>query len=213
MTTSGIVIDQLTRRDERVAVASLSAAFANYSLFPLLCPNTTQRPRVIEAFCRFLFRSSVRHGGAFGTADCSAVICTWPPGAEWPSRWDSVRAGWLALAWRMGWRASLLLTRLENEFDDARVKHAAEPHWYVPLLGVRPEAQGRGLSRAVLRPVLEAADRDRVPVYLETATEANVAIYQKFGFECRGFSKLTNGLPNWELLRPARAESQATGAT
>jgi GNAT superfamily N-acetyltransferase len=81
------------------------------------------------------------------------------------------------------------------------VKHVPGPHWYVPLLGVRPEAQGKGLSRTVMRPVFEAADRDRVPVYLETMTEGNVAIYQKLGFDLRGHRELTGGLPNWEMVR------------
>lgn len=201
------VVERLTGRDEPAAVASLSAAFAGYPLFPILCPDADRRPRVIESFCRFLFRSSVRCEGAFGTTDRAAVVCAWPPGSEWPSRWAMLRAGWLALAWRMGFRASRLLMRLEGEFDALRARHAPGPHWYVPLLGVRPESQGKGLSRAVLAPVLTAADRDRVPVYLETATEPNVAIYERFGFVRRGFGTLSGGLPNWELLREPPAHS------
>ncbi|HEY1188683.1 MAG TPA: GNAT family N-acetyltransferase [Gemmata sp.] len=199
--TVPLTVVQLTRRDEGAAVAALSAAFAGYPLFALLCPNAARQPVVIEAFCRFLFRTSVRCGGAFGTPDRAAVVCAWPPGSEWLSRWGGVRAGWLALAWKMGFRASWLLMRLEGEFDAARVRHAPGTHWYVPLLGVRPEAQGQGLSRAVMAPVFEAADRDRVPIYLETATEPNVAIYERFGFACRGSGTLSGGLPNWELLR------------
>jgi RimJ/RimL family protein N-acetyltransferase len=64
--------------------------------------------------------------------------------------------------------------------------------------------QGKGLSRAVLRPVFEAADRDRVPVYLETAPEANVAVYRRLGFELVGRTEFPGGLPNWELCREPR---------
>lgn len=202
--TSEPVVERLTRRDEPAAVATLSAAFAGYPLFAVLCPDAARQPQVTEAFCRFLFRTAVRAGGAFGTADRAAVACTWPPGSEWPSRWDCVRAGWFGQGWRMGWRASRRLMRLEGQFDAARVTHVSGSHWYVPLVGVRPEAQGKGLSRAVLRPVFEAADRDRVPVYLETATEPNVTIYRKFGFELRGFGELSGRLPNWELAREPR---------
>ncbi len=185
----------------------MAAAFAGYPLFAVLCPNAKRRPRVTEAFCRFLFRMSVRCDAAFGTADRSAVACAWPPGSEWPSWWDGFRAGGPGLFWRLGWRGARLLTRLEAEFDAGRAKHIPGPHWYVQLLGVRPDAQGKGLSRAVLRPVFEAADRDRVPVYLETATEPNVAIYQKLGFTLRGHRELTGGLPNWELVREPRAHN------
>lgn len=199
-------IDQLTRADEPAALAALAAAFVEYPLLVLLCPSAKRRPRVTDAFCRFLFRSAVRVGGAFGTSDRAAVVCSWPVGSEWPSWWDTFRAGGLALAWNMGGRATRLLRRLESEFDAARKTHVPGPHCYVPLLGVRPEAQGKGLSRAVMRPVFEAADRARVPIYLETVPEANVAIYKKLGFEQVGYRELTGGLPNWEFVRrPAEA--------
>jgi GNAT superfamily N-acetyltransferase len=194
-------IDQLTRADEPEGVAALAAAFVEYPLLVMLCPNMKRRPRVTEAFCRFLFRSAVRCDGAFGTPDRAAVVCSWPVESEWPSWWSAFRAGGLSFAWHMGWRATRLMTRLEREFDAARKTHVPGPHCYVPLLGVRPEAQGKGLSRAVMRPVFEAADRARVPVYLETVPEANVAIYKKLGFEQVGYHELTGGLPNWEFVR------------
>ena len=202
--TEPIPTDRLTPDDEPAAVASLAAAFVEYPLLVLLCPDANRRPRVTEAFSRFLFRTAVRCGGAFGTHDRTAVVCSWPVGSEWPSWWDTVRAGGLPFAWRMGWRASRLLRQLESEFDAARVQHVPGPHSYVPLLGVRPEAQGKGLSRAVMRPVFESADRDRVPVYLETVPETNVAIYKRLGFELRGHRELTGKLPNWEMVREPR---------
>ena len=66
---------------------------------------------------------------------------------------------------------------------------------------MRAEVRGKGLSRAVLAPIFEAADRDGVPVYLETMDERNVAIYERLGFTLVGRSELAGGLPNWELLR------------
>ena len=196
-----MLIDSLSRQDEPAAVATLAAAFADYPLFPPLCPSAGRRPSVIAAFCRYLFRSAIRVGGAFGTPDRSAVVCAWPPGHEWPGLLSFFRNGGLSVLWRLGWRGSRLLYRFERVFDAAREKHVPGPHWYVPLLGVRPEAQGKGLSRAVLEPVFRAADRDRLPIYLETIPETNVAIYRRLGFELAGKSELPGGLPNWELVR------------
>jgi ribosomal protein S18 acetylase RimI-like enzyme len=196
-----MTVEPLTHRDEAAAVASLAAAFAEYPLFPPLCPDPKRRPRVVAEFSRFLFRMAVRAGGAFGTADRSAVACAWPPGCEWPGTWDGFRSGGLSLLWCLGWRASRLLLRWEDAFDAARRKHVPGSHWYVSYLGVRPEGQGKGLSRAVLGPIFEAADRDRVPVYLETVPESNVEIYRRLGFESVGKSELPAGVPNWELRR------------
>ncbi|VTR92088.1 acetyltransferase : GCN5-like protein N-acetyltransferase OS=uncultured bacterium GN=ACD_34C00303G0003 PE=4 SV=1: Acetyltransf_1 [Gemmata massiliana] len=209
-------IDQLTRRDERVAVASLSAAFANYDLLTALCPDVARRRWAAEAFARFLFRIAVRTGIVFATRDRAAVVCALPPGSEWPSEWEYVRCGVLSLAVRLRWRSGLRFMRLGPWFDSTREKHVGDrPHWYVHLLGVRPEAQGRGLSRAVMRPIFESADRTGTPIYLETMPEANVAIYKKLGFALVGRTELPGGLPNWELLRePSKSlATQATGAT
>lgn len=200
-----IAIDRLAPRDERAAVASLSAAFANYEFLVALCPDPARRRWVTEAFARFLFRLTVRTGVVYATHDRAAIVCALPPGREWPSEWDYVRYGALSVAWRLRVRSGLWFMRLGSWFDITRERQMGErPHWYIHLIGVRPEAQGRGLSRAVMRPVFDAADRDRVPIYLETMPEANVAIYRKLGFESVGRSELPGQLPNWELVREPR---------
>lgn len=198
---SETAVESLTREDEPAAVACLAAAFADYPLFPPLCPDVDRRPRVIEAFCRFLFHMAVRAGGAFGIRDRAAVACAWPPGREWPTTWDQFRSGGTSLIRRLGWHGGRRLLALERGFDAARRRHVPSSHWYVSLLGVRPEVRGRGLSRAVLAPIFAAADREDVPVYLETMDERNVAIYERLGFELAGKSELPGGLPNWELRR------------
>jgi hypothetical protein len=74
MTTS-VPTDRLTQRAEPAAVATLAAAFASYPLLTALCPAPAKRPRLVEAFGRYLFRMSVLCGGAFAPPDRSAVAC------------------------------------------------------------------------------------------------------------------------------------------
>ncbi|QEG27374.1 Acetyltransferase (GNAT) family protein [Gemmata obscuriglobus] len=195
-------VDQLTRRDERTAVATLSAAFADYVLLTALCPDPERRRRVAWTYSRLLFRMAAVEGGAFATADRAAVVCALPPRREWPTPWAFVCCGAVSLGVHLRPRAALQMIRIGVAFDEARERHlGARPHWYVHLLGVRPGAQGRGLARAVLAPVFAAADRSGVPVYLETMPEANVPIYQKLGFALVGLRELPGGLPNHELVR------------
>jgi GNAT superfamily N-acetyltransferase len=195
------LVERLTWADEPAAVDTLATAFADYPLFPPLCPNPLRRPAVIQAFCRFLYRTAVRNGGAYGTADRTAVVCSWPVGSEWSGLWNDIRSGGLSLAWQIGWHATRLLLQLGNHLNSACRKHVPEAHCYVPLLAVRPEAQGQGLSRVVLQIVFNNADYQKVPVYLETMKEANVVIYQRLGFELVGYRIVAGGLPNWEFLR------------
>src|SRR5688500_5386289 len=60
--------------------------------------------------------------------------------------------------------------------------HPHEPHYYLPLAGVTPDRQGRGIGSALLQPVLDRCDRDGVPAYLEATSERNRALYERHGF-------------------------------
>jgi GNAT superfamily N-acetyltransferase len=47
---------------------------------------------------------------------------------------------------------------------------------------VRPERQRQGLGKALVKPILERADREVVDCRLETADPTNIPFYQGFGF-------------------------------
>lgn len=61
--------------------------------------------------------------------------------------------------------------------------HPKEPHWYLPLIGIDPACQGKGLGSALLRHATDICDRDGVPAYLESSNPANVPLYERHGFE------------------------------
>ena len=67
-------------------------------------------------------------------------------------------------------------------FAAMEARHPAEPHWYLPVIGVDPARQGLGLGTALMRPVLETCDRTGVPAYLEATTERSRALYERLGF-------------------------------
>ena len=58
----------------------------------------------------------------------------------------------------------------------------AEPHWLLDQVAVEPAAQGRGIGGAMLRFAIERAQRDGLPLFLETGVPANVPLYERFGF-------------------------------
>lgn len=56
-------------------------------------------------------------------------------------------------------------------------------HAYLWFLGVRPEAQGRGIGSRLLKAATDRLDAAREAAYLETQTERNVGLYRRHGFE------------------------------
>jgi len=59
-----------------------------------------------------------------------------------------------------------------------------EGYYFCNIVTVLPEAQGKGVGRALMEEVLAMADREGRKCYLESSRrEPNVPIYEKFGFK------------------------------
>jgi ribosomal protein S18 acetylase RimI-like enzyme len=57
------------------------------------------------------------------------------------------------------------------------------------MIGVLPEAQGKGLASALMNPMIQRMKELSIPIFLETANLRNVEIYKKKGFSA--FQTLT----------------------
>jgi GNAT superfamily N-acetyltransferase len=89
-------------------------------------------------------------------------------------------------------------------FEQMDAYHPREAHWHLPLIGVHPDSQGRGVGSALLRQVLDRCDRDSVPAYLEATSPRNVALYQRNGFEKLGGIEVADCPPIVPMLRKPR---------
>lgn len=63
--------------------------------------------------------------------------------------------------------------------------HVGPGSWYLSILGVAPEAQGRGIGGTLMRRVLATADAAGVATYLETFTPRNQSFYARLGYDQR----------------------------
>jgi ribosomal protein S18 acetylase RimI-like enzyme len=61
--------------------------------------------------------------------------------------------------------------------------HPKERHHYLWVVGVIPEAQGRGLGTEILRHHLAVLDEIQMPTYLENSNEKNLGLYKRLGFQ------------------------------
>jgi ribosomal protein S18 acetylase RimI-like enzyme len=80
--------------------------------------------------------------------------------------------------------------------------HPRTPHFYLFVLGVDPELQGRGLGGRLLGQLTERADRLGLPCYLETDKASSVRLYERHGFGVqRDVSEDGLGVRFWTMLR------------
>jgi ribosomal protein S18 acetylase RimI-like enzyme len=79
--------------------------------------------------------------------------------------------------------------------------HPAEPHWYLPMIGVDPAHQRQGYGSALLEHALLACDRDHKPAYLESSSPRSISLYKQHGFELSGTIQVGSSPPLFPMLR------------
>jgi len=82
--------------------------------------------------------------------------------------------------------------------------HPDPPHWYLPLIGVEPNAQGRGVGGALMRHVVARCDDEGALAYLESSNPRNITLYERHGFEVMGTIQVGPGPIIAAMLRTPR---------
>lgn len=108
-------------------------------------------------------------------------------------------------------RAASDWPRLSALYATLGQSYPNDPGWFLGVLAVHPDHQGRGVGTALLRDGLDRVDLDDQPVSLQTSTPGNVDFYRRHGFEVsRTFAELYPGSPPlWTMRRPAASHAKA----
>ena len=83
--------------------------------------------------------------------------------------------------------------------------HPPEPHWYLPMIGVLPDKQGRGYGSALLTRALEQCDEEGALAYLEASSPKSLPLYHRHGFQALGTIQVGSSPPIFPMVRKPRA--------
>ena len=100
----------------------------------------------------------------------------------------------------MRWGAKGAVKRAITAGEVMDANHPHEPHMYLFTIGTRKAARGKGLGKALIRPVLEACDREGLPAYLENSNPDNTGFYMSHGFEHMKLFEVGEGSPPLEAM-------------
>jgi ribosomal protein S18 acetylase RimI-like enzyme len=156
------------------------------------------------------FAAMVRYGVLFGrvltTSGQPRGVAVWlPPGETEMTESRIAAAGLDASPAVLGEEAFGRFMAAMEYIDDSRQQDLPATYWYLALIGVGPEHAGQGIGSALMKSVFEQADRDRLPCYLETAEEGNVAFYESHGFEILRHGTVPDtAVEYWTMSRPPR---------
>ena len=180
----GPPVEQLSPAEATAAAAVLVGSHASYPAFRAVFPRQRQRHRALHHF----FSASLRDASELGSAwvvregDRLSAVAVWRPPGE--ALWDTRRK--LRASARLAMVALVAPASARRFFAYGANAERATPRergWVLEVLGVRPDSQRGGAGSALTRLGIDRADADGLPAFLHTSDPANVAYYQRFGFE------------------------------
>jgi len=173
----GSDLDGLVRLNEthtEQAAEQLARAFRNYPTFVYVYPDAGERQSRLPHFFKSMVHKGLLQGEVYATTPAMEGVSVWlPPGIP----------GGLSKVFEVDREAYERFAYYGQCVYTVRQKHAPAQHWFLELIGVVPESQGRGNAGRLLRPMLDRIDREGLPCYLDTEIDDNVALYQHFGFK------------------------------
>jgi ribosomal protein S18 acetylase RimI-like enzyme len=195
----GSDVRKLTEEEVPRISRALARSFEDDPVMNWVFPRDDVRlGRLERAFDLYLRRLWLPNDECYATDRLFGAALWLPPGKWHLSVADQLRLLPAMISVNRG-----NLPRLLRVLHMMEVSHPKEPdHYYLAVLGVEPEFQGRGFGSALMQPVLEHCDRERIPAYLESSKQRNCVLYERHGFQIVEEIRLPkDGPPLWRMWR------------
>jgi len=185
------------------AALTIAKAFQDYPVLIFFEPDGKKRKRHQPGIFRMMLRANASGGLVYGTSPKMEGVAVWTMIDETHPLSDPNHSPGK-------WFRSIFVNkehhRRQKTFydysNDVRARLLPDKYWYLQMLAVDPDLQGKGLAGRLLRPVLARADREGLPCYLETQLEQNVPLYEHFGFKVKEEGTIPgSNVYSWAMVR------------
>jgi len=184
---------RLTESQIGPAAATLARAFHDYPAFVYVFPDVSQREDELPLLFRNFVHFGVLNGEVYATSPDLEGVAVWTPP-------DHTRVS--PLPPEVSKDALDRMAYWGRQTGSIRHGHVPSAHWFLMIIGVNPEFQGRGHGVILLAPMLARIEQEGAPCYLDTELEENVALYQHFGFRVVDDTVIPDtGVRSWGMVR------------
>ena len=191
--------------DKHIQEASkvFTETFKDYPLFSYMVEDPEARTRIYPHIFRLMIKHTIKFGEAYATSENMEGIALWLPSKRSDiSIWSNLNSGGIGLFLKMGLRIayrSMVFTEFASKLHHEVINR---PHIYLFQIGVKKKYRGKGYASKLMRPMMDRADSECQPLFLETHDEANIPVYQHHQFEIIRHEKIPGSDVNhWAMIR------------
>ncbi|MFC1893150.1 GNAT family N-acetyltransferase [Chloroflexota bacterium] len=189
---------KIQKKDLKNTVNVLTNAFSEDSMWKEVFNDEDKNRALTEVMVRFC----LKYGNVVSTSENIEGVMAIAPYDKDMTTWRIIRCGAFFLSMQIAGEAKIMQV-LTKAVEEAKKSLNLGPYIHLLIMGVSQEFQGKGFGGQLLRAVIEKAEIEKVPIYLETQKEANVSLYEKYGFSVKKKVILPEplNLPMWLMVR------------
>ncbi len=111
----------------------------------------------------------------------------------------------------MGENSLRIYTQIVEFMSGKAESYIGGEFWYLSIVGILPEFQGKGFGPGLIKNVLSKTDAIKAPTYLETFTPRNIPFYRRLGYnEASSFYEPTTKAEYCLMIREPSAANQSS---
>lgn len=179
--------------DEARITSIMVLAFSSDPVVRWVWPDPQQYVKHFPSFVRAFAGKAFATGSAYYVDDYAGAALWLPPNVHFDE--EAVTAVFRESVSEEIQRAGVRV------FEQMAKYHPAEPHWYLPVLGVDPSRHSKGLGSVLMKYALDKCDLDNKSAYLESSNPRNIPFYKRHGFEVLGTITAGKSLSVYPMLR------------
>ena len=167
---------------EKEFTGILSRAFYNDPFYVWIMPDDNKRIQQIEWWMRILLKYTLLYGEIHYTEDRKAVAMWLGPDRPIVNDFKIFSMGLILYPIKIGIRNFMRALDVSGQWDKEH-KKMDKRHYYLMVIAVEPELQGKGIGSRLMQLGLKNADNDGLECFLETVTPEDVQFYRKHNFD------------------------------
>ncbi|MFC2122659.1 GNAT family N-acetyltransferase [Bacteroidota bacterium] len=189
---------KIQKKDLQNAVDVLDDAFSEESMWKEVFNDEDKNRVLTEVMVRFC----LKYGNVLSTSENLEGVMAITPHDKDMTTWRIIRSGAFFLAMKITGEAKMMQI-LTKAVEEAKEDLNLGPYIHLLIMGVSQDFQGKGFGGILIRAIIEKAEKERTPIYLETQKEENVTLYEKYGFSVKKKVILPEplNLPMWLMVR------------
>jgi ribosomal protein S18 acetylase RimI-like enzyme len=160
----------------------LSRAFYNDPFYVWIMPNHKKRIRQLEWWMKILLKYTLIYGDIHYTKDRKAVAMWLGPDHPMVNDFKIFSMGLILYPFKIGFKNFMRALDVSGQWDKEH-KKMNRRHYYLMVIAVEPEWQGKGIGSRLMQVGLKRADDEGLECFLETVTPEDVRFYMKHNFD------------------------------